>query len=313
MAIRAVDQINQSLQRNLKVIDLFSHPTVANLARHLEESAPAGDTSLNRIYLEPLHSGHLGTHLVIVGATVRAAADDFPQGMPIWWLKLDGLHVLPHRDLDIPSQAAAYVKELTDAIPQGTLLLCGHSYGGLLAIEIAHQLKDARQYQVQLVLLDPSPAWCKSESFMKRLARSARALRKPNRIGRIQHFIQACSDKITHRVLKPFATRQHKQVTHVESNENFRRMVPYFLQNIRLYQFPQPFSNEIHLIGTPDYLKTCVKELRSTLSGTITVHPVQEHFSHLDIAKPENSHLWVEIVNSLIAENKPAHSRAASV
>ena len=301
MAIRVVDQINKSLQRNLSVMDLFSNLTVAELARHLERSASVSEKCLNRVYLEPLHSGNHCTHLIIVGATIRAKADDFLDRTSIWWLKLDGLHVLPHRDLDIPSQATAYIEELIDTIPRGNLLLCGHSYGGLLAIEIAHQLKDAPQYHLELVLLEPSSAWSPRESVLQLLTHYAKDLRKPNQIGRTQHLLKRCFKKITHRILKSFATQRHKQANTIEFH-TFQRMVPYMLQHIHEYRFPQRVSNDIHLIGTPDYLKSHADDLQARVSGTLTVYPVPDTFSHLDIALPENNHLWVNIVNRLIEQ-----------
>ena len=126
-------------------------------------------------------------------------------------------------------------------------------------------------------------------------------LRKPNQIGRTQHLLKRCFKKITHRILKSFATQRHKQANTIEFH-NFQRMVPYMLQHIHEYRFPQRVSNDIHLIGTPDYLKSHADDLQARVSGTLTVYPVPDTFSHLDIALPENNHLWVNIVNRLIEQ-----------
>lgn len=302
MAIRVVDKINQTLHKRMKVLELFSHPTIGRLAQRIEDSGNDIGSTPQRTYLELIHRGHRNSHLVIVGATIRANIDEFPEGTPVWWLKLDGLHVLPHLDLDIRSQAEQFVRELTSTIRHGTIVLCGHSYGGLLAIEIAERLKSMNQYRVELVLLEPSPAWRKSESFLKHLVKKAKALHKPDRIGRIRHLVKSYSHRVVRKLAQSVSTAPQQQPVPSESDESFRRMVPFFMKHMGQYPFPPHFRHDLHLVATPGYIEAHLKDLQSATKGEVTVHGVAGHYSHLDIARPENGHLWVPIVRQLLEE-----------
>lgn len=53
-----------------------------------------------------------------------------------------------------PSIAAHYAKELQEACPKGPLVICGYSYGGVIALELAHRLKEAGREVPLLVVLD---------------------------------------------------------------------------------------------------------------------------------------------------------------
>ena len=305
LVIQAIDGINRMSSCKLKIADLFSHPTVAELAETLQVIAPESDVSSKPTYLETIRSGQGPTHLVIVGATIRAPLNDLPQHLPVWWLKLDGLHVLPHLDLDIPTQVTLFVKELTAAIPSGTILLCGHSYGGLLAFEIAHQLRHATQYRIELIVLEPAPVWNPPPPLMKRIAHHAtRAFHSRGRIWGLKRLVKTFSEKVSHRILKKIVPRRHARATGLESFDQFERMVHYFIGNIRRYDFPIPFENTIHLIATPDYLKSSVEKLKLRVTGGFHEYPVPSHFTHLDVARPENSRYWVEVVNQRVSVDR---------
>lgn len=68
----------------------------------------------------------------------------------------DGSALL-HRSF--PAMAAHYAKELCEARPQGPLVIGGYSYGGAIALEMAHRLREMGREVPLLVLLDSrSPA-----------------------------------------------------------------------------------------------------------------------------------------------------------
>ena len=302
MALRVIDEVNQSFGSTLKISDLFSHPTIAGLTSRLAEPSESPSFSSTRQYLEPIHQGVGRTHLVIVGATVRVSRNEIPPEISVWWLKLDGLHVWPHQHWDIPTQARVHVAELLTAIPCGRILLCGHSFGGLLAIEIAHQLQQVTEQRVDLILLEPSPAWNTPESLGHRLVRHARAFLKPGRLGRIQHLIKSISKKSERKILQMRVRMHSVSPIGMAIEDRWNYMAPHFVRLIRKYQLPESLDSSIHLIGIPDYLESAVPPLRHLTSGTVTVHPVPEELSHLDLARSHNNHYWIGAVLLLNSE-----------
>ncbi len=85
-----------------------------------------------------------------------------PQEQSVWGLQARGLEArwsIP--DWSVRSIAARHVKALRSVQPQGPYHLAGHSFGGLVAFEMAHQLHAAGQEVALLVILDsfaPDPA-----------------------------------------------------------------------------------------------------------------------------------------------------------
>jgi acetoacetyl-CoA synthetase len=74
---------------------------------------------------------------------------------PVWGLQAPGLdgEAPPHRLLE--PMAAAYVANIRTVQHSGPYALCGFSFGGLVAYEMARQLAAAGQAVEPLVLLDP--------------------------------------------------------------------------------------------------------------------------------------------------------------
>lgn len=97
-----------------------------------------------------------------VGLGFHPLARHLPADQPVWALQARGLEVrfsIP--DWSIKRMARRFVRELRSVQPHGPYHLAGHSFGGLVAFELAHQLQDAGEEVALLVVLDsfaPDPA-----------------------------------------------------------------------------------------------------------------------------------------------------------
>jgi thioesterase domain-containing protein/acyl carrier protein len=90
-----------------------------------------------------------------VGLGFLPLARRLPQDQPVWALQSPGLEArwsIP--DWSIPRIAARYVRELRSVQARGPYHLAGHSFGGLVAFEMAHQLRGAGETVELLAVLD---------------------------------------------------------------------------------------------------------------------------------------------------------------
>ena len=306
LAIRVVDAIKRSSSKTIKVADLFRYATVAELARLLSDPLQADDNASFGTYLESIRPGQHPVNLVIVGAKLRVPLETLSANIPVWWLKLDGLHIWPPQFLDIPTQAAAQVQELLFAIPTGTILLCGHSYGGLLAIEIANQIRKLAHRSVELVLLEPSmPSNCR-KSKVEQLAQKLNELRHPGRLNHFRTLVRGAYKSIQHKLHRRKINKLEFDKSSISADDRWRYMSPFLMQHIRVFQMTEPLDEEIHLIKTSDYDEATVEELSRMTTSPLQIHTVAEHLDHLDIAKPQQSAAWMSVIEQLIDRHPTA-------
>jgi amino acid adenylation domain-containing protein len=154
LSLRLLVKIEQALGCKVPLSALFEAPTIehlANVARR-QETATSPVVKLwsadhpRKLFL--VHTGG-GTVLNYV-ALVRNLAPEVPV-YAMQALGLDGQDE-PHRN--IPAMAADYVDKLRTLQPEGPYLLGGHSFGGVIAYEMASQLVQAGQEVALLALFD---------------------------------------------------------------------------------------------------------------------------------------------------------------
>ncbi|MGQ0609302.1 MAG: amino acid adenylation domain-containing protein [Chloroflexota bacterium] len=157
-AVRVLAALDEEAGEGLPASLIARAPTPAALAAALRRrSAGASTGSLfvlrgggNRPPLVLLH-GHDGHALMYAVLSRRLTA-----ARPIWAFELDPT-ADRNSDLSIETIAARHVDELRDALPDGPYLLGGFCYGGVVAFEMAHQLRDAGQEVSLLALLAVGP------------------------------------------------------------------------------------------------------------------------------------------------------------
>ena len=302
LAMLVLDNVNRISVKKLKIVDLFSYATVAELARYLDDASQIPDVMTGRRYLELIRHGNGETSLVIIGAKLRPTLEELPPEVAVWWLKLDGLHVWPHLNLDAKEQAMAHFEELLEASPAGNLLLCGHSYGGLLAIEIAHQIARINDRPVDLILLEPFPACLHSDSKPSRRTRSLNTLSEFKRLDRISKLPKDIYHKCLGKFMHLTVPWMQKLGFQIPLARRWRYMQAFLRRHARNYTLQAPLANDVYLIGTKEYLEINSSWLKSLTKSTVTICSVPEHLNHYDIAKAEHNSIWMNIVRKLIAK-----------
>jgi amino acid adenylation domain-containing protein len=156
LAVRLMAQIQQKLHKQIPLASLFQNPTVEELANLLRQSIDASLWSS----LVPIQAhGSNPPFFCIPGAGGNVLyfydlARCLGPEQPFYGLQaqgLDGESEPLHRIEDIASD---YIKAIQTIQPQGPYLLGGHSFGGLVAFEMAQQLQQQGYEVARLAILD---------------------------------------------------------------------------------------------------------------------------------------------------------------
>ena len=160
-------RIQQDLGRRLPLATLYRSPTVRALAAAIEKAEQKPETASN----EPAAAGSVvqiraGTsaHPLFIapglgGDIVGLAhvARGLPAGQTVYGLRSVGLLEGEEPLIGVPAIAGAFINDLRQVQPQGPYQLFGVCWGGLVMLEIAHQLRASGEVVRLLALLDPPP------------------------------------------------------------------------------------------------------------------------------------------------------------
>jgi thioesterase domain-containing protein/acyl carrier protein len=168
MAARLMSTIEKQFERKIDLSTLIGAPTVAELA-HILRSKEESESSLivplrdfgNRL---PLFCFHCGTGHVLRYREMAAAMN---ADQPIYGLRapdIDGAR----STLSVEELADRYLREIRAIQNHGPYQLCGLSFGGLVAYELACRLADAGEEVSMLGLFDTgNPAYYRDLPFAK--------------------------------------------------------------------------------------------------------------------------------------------------
>jgi thioesterase domain-containing protein/acyl carrier protein len=178
VAVRLFRMIKKSYAVDFPISVLFEAPTIAQCAELIEQAgggrqdanASAGDAGsaarapakAQFVHLVPMHQGRYpnATPLFICAGmfgnilNLRYLAGQVGQDRPVYGLQARGLYggQAPHETFE--EMAASYLEEVRIVQPHGPYLLSGFSGGGLVAYEMAQQLRAAGETVDMVVMLD---------------------------------------------------------------------------------------------------------------------------------------------------------------
>ncbi len=164
LAARMFARIEKDMGHTLPLATLYKAPTIASLAELM--AGPAADHRPSDGSVATLHvmqpSGTRAPIFCIpgVGSDVivfQDLAEHLGNDQPCYGLQARGLDGTPYEG-DCPSierVAADFIQEIRTVQPDGPYNLAGHCFGGLIAWEVARQLRSADQPVATLALFDP--------------------------------------------------------------------------------------------------------------------------------------------------------------
>ena len=154
LGVKLMFEIERRFGRKLGLGVLFSAPTVRALAARLRGDAPAN----RRVSLLPLHTTGSSAAVFMVHWIYRDLARRLGETRPVYGLSFGLASSEDPDSAAMPDRVEAiaehYIAEMRALQPRGPYHLLGHSAGGLVAYEMARQLRDADQVVGLLGLLD---------------------------------------------------------------------------------------------------------------------------------------------------------------
>jgi len=202
-ALQIMGGIEAQFQVRLPLATLLQAPTIQQLAQVLQGQ----DSAISWATLVPLqpHGSHPPFFCVHgLGGNVlyfRQLAQYLGPEYPVYGLQARGLNGEDPPYDTIEAMATAYIEAIRTIQPQGPYLLGGHSFGGMVAFEMARQLS-AQALPVALVaILDrqgPRPFTQGSPTWRDRIAVKLSNLEQMDGHDRIAYLKKELSDKLTH-------------------------------------------------------------------------------------------------------------------
>ena len=156
LAVCLFVEIEEKFGRHLPLATLFTSPTIRALATCLEGDAPQREWR-NLVPIQatgsrpPLFCFHAAGGNVLF---YRDLARHLGAGQPVYGLQAREMPSTGTYLDTVEGMASEYLKELVEFQPQGPYYLCGSSFGGLLAYEVAQQLRACHQDVALVALFD---------------------------------------------------------------------------------------------------------------------------------------------------------------
>ncbi|GHF43631.1 amino acid adenylation domain-containing protein [Deinococcus metalli] len=179
LAARLVARLEPAFGVRVPLAALFRGPTIADLAAALDAATDNADTPL----LVPLNPhGHRPPLFVLHGigghlTDLRDLTGPLGADQPLYGLEAVGVDGVTAPLDRVEAMAERYLHEIRRVQPHGPYFLCGHSFGGVVAFELAQQLRDAGEAVGLLALLDtwtPRPQDITPRHVLRGLKRVAR-------------------------------------------------------------------------------------------------------------------------------------------
>jgi len=156
LAAQLFAQVEKTLGKKLPLATLFQAPTIEQQADFIRQEDWVPDWSS----LVALRTGGYKPPLFFaapVGGNVLSYRDLMMQlahDQPCYGLQAVGLDGVQTPLRSVTEVAAHYIKEILTLQPDGPYHLCGSSFGGLVAYEMAQQLHDMGKYVALAVMFD---------------------------------------------------------------------------------------------------------------------------------------------------------------
>ena len=170
IAIKVMTQIEKELGTLLPLSILFKYPTIQQLVAFLETKIGLQREWKSIVAIQP--KGLKPPIYMVHGAGLnvmpfKALAKYFDHDQPIFGLQSKGMDGELTKYESVEEIAASYIDEIRENNPSGEIILAGYSLGGIIAFEMAKQLKGSGISVKRLFLLDSFATFAKNEGVLK--------------------------------------------------------------------------------------------------------------------------------------------------
>jgi thioesterase domain-containing protein/predicted RNA methylase/acyl carrier protein len=164
LAVKLMSHIQQTFNLHLSIAILFQRSTIAELAEVIHNHDATWATM---IPIQPL--GNRTPLFCLPGAVgfviyLHSLATHLGKDQPFYGLESPGLDGKSTRPDTIEVLAANHLNELKKVQPQGPYYLAGHSFGAIVAFELAYQLEQHGETVAFLVIFDSPVPYKKDDT-----------------------------------------------------------------------------------------------------------------------------------------------------
>ena len=157
VAVQVMSQLEKKLGTKLPLSVLFKHPTVEEMAQVIEQTR---GTNRRWKSLVPIQASGTKPPLYMVhggGASILpfyGIAKNMDPNQPVYGLQPKGMDGKESPLGTVESIASHFIQEIVQHNPEGPINLAGYSFGGIVAFEMARQLKSIGREVQHLVMFD---------------------------------------------------------------------------------------------------------------------------------------------------------------
>jgi amino acid adenylation domain-containing protein len=184
VALRLVTRMNRIFTTDLGLASLISNSTIESIAEIIRNRVSAKSTSS----LVPLKADGDNPPLFIVHGVGGNVINFYGLSMridpcqPVYGVQAQSLLAGQPALLRLEDMAAHYVKEIRKIQPHGPYRLLGYSFGGTMALEMAHQLRAAGEVVAPIGMLDARSIHFE-QAFMNELSTQSKVSRRITRFA----------------------------------------------------------------------------------------------------------------------------------
>lgn len=228
LAMAISSRVEKRTGKHISLADFYRHPTVERLTVHLDHLDP--DKPVPAI--EEIQPDG-GRPLLFCAPSLFDLSRHLGADQPFYGASKISLEQMLDAKTPLEKIAARYVTELTQLQRNGPFFLTGHSFGGVVAYEMARQLVASGRTVGLLVLIDPDPPrpFPKDTYRFTRFAFHIAKLMKLPLMEKKNHFL---------RNLKNIANRS-LPATMVSEHEKWMREFYRKTGEIQELYYPKPF------------------------------------------------------------------------
>ena len=193
----------------------------------------------------------------------------------------------------LQSVAERLLHKIRETQPQGPYMLGGYCVGGIVAYEVAHQLRAAGQEVSLLVLLDPpNPSYMEPYARAPRLSEPGYLMRRMVRLG-----LRTTAIKIIDRVIKPFGwSLDRSRKPEIESSPD-----QLLIETAARHYRPQKYNGRVLLLLASDRSRhvNFLPGWRAVMDDNLHVEHIDAH--HDDLVLPPVVNIVANAIVSQVA------------
>ena len=176
IAVRVVNLLHKEISEKLPLSALMIYPTIEKLAAFIDRDKAIKEENWSSLVpirpkgnKTPLYVVHGAGHNILF---FNSTAKSLNANQPVYGLQSKGLKDGDEPFDKIEDMAKHYISEILRSNPNGPYALCGYSFGGVIAYEMARQLRTQGKIVTILMLIDTYvfPKYYFSNTFVKKVS-----------------------------------------------------------------------------------------------------------------------------------------------